>query len=123
MGTTATITFIDQHKRVSAPVYVPKWSTITLTCQPGQPTIYMGSDKVVLYSGPYQVDGKEHEAPLMRPMPARTRVMSPVVHPTRPIPGPRSKSKRTVTLPLWLFVLFVAALYTLYGTTLWFALD
>lgn len=120
LAPTATITFVDSASRISDPIPVPRWSKITLTTHPDQPVIFMGTDKVVLYSGPYQVNGKGFEAPRMRSLPHQTRVMSPITH-LQPRPRPKRRS-REVTLPAWLLWMMVGGLYILFGTTLWFAI-
>jgi len=121
-----TITFVDGERRVSDPIPVPLWSNVTLLGQPGQPTIYMGCNKLVLYSGPYQVDGKQFEAPAMKVppwggQPAGTRVMPRVI--PEPVQRPvRRRRYGPVVMPAWALVLLGVAFFAMYGALLWLAI-
>jgi hypothetical protein len=112
-----TLTFVGDDRSVSDPIEVPLWSTITLSEKPGRPMIYMGTAKMILYSGAYEVDGKPYPAPAMHSLhiPAETRVIYPARQRVR-------KKRRTVTLPLWFVVLAGLALCGLYCSTIWFAI-
>jgi len=107
-----TVTFVGEDRRVSDPIAVPLWSTVTLSDRPGRPMIYMGASKMVLYSGPYEVDGKQYPAPAMRLVTAETRLL----------PRPKPKRRRKVTVPLWFAILFGITFCSTYMAMIWFAI-